>query len=186
MSASDDYLAEVTKASQDVDLSRVDALVDLLAETYQSDGAVFVIGNGGSASNAAHLAQDLSKGAIPYLEGTRFRVLSLVDNVAFMTAIANDIGYERVFELQLPQFAKSGDVLIAISGSGNSPNIIAAAEYAKANGIKLVGVTGFDGGKLKGMSDFSVHVPCNNMCMSEAVHSILFHMVADLLKDKLS
>ena len=186
MSASSDYLISVIRASESVDLASVDALVDLLADAYERGASVIVIGNGGSASNASHLAQDLSKGAVPDLEGKRFKVMSLADNVAFMTAIANDIGYERVFELQMRQFAKEGDVLIAISGSGNSPNIIHAGEYAKANGIKLVGITGFDGGKLKGMSDLSVHVPCDDMCKSEAVHSILFHMVADLLKEKLS
>lgn len=185
MEITQQYLEDVITASRSVDLKEVDKLVDVLEQAYRHGRDVFVIGNGGSASNASHFAQDLSKGSIPDMEGKRFRVTSFTDNVATITAISNDIGYERIFDLQLRQYAREGDVLVAISGSGNSKNIIKAAEYAKAHGLILVGVTGFDGGKLASMSDIKLHVPLNDMCKSEAVHSILLHMTSEILRMRL-
>lgn len=179
------YLDQVVSAARSVDLGQVEKLIGLLERAYRKGRSVFVIGNGGSAANALHFAQDLSKGAIPDIEGKRFRVLSLAENVSFITAISNDIGYDRVFELQLRQFAEKGDVLIAISGSGNSANIIRAVEYARGKGMLVAGFTGFDGGKLIGLSDVRVHVPVDQMCMAEAVHSIIMHMITDLLRDRL-
>lgn len=178
------YLNSVIKAAGKVDLKEIKKAVGLLEKAYRRDKRVFVIGNGGSASNATHFAQDLSKGSVPDLQGKRFRVMSLTDNIAFITAVANDMGYEHVFEVQLRQFAKPGDVLMGISGSGNSQNVINAVIYAKKLGMTVVGVTGFDGGKLIKMSDIRLHVPCHDMCKSEAVHGILFHMIADMLKER--
>jgi D-sedoheptulose 7-phosphate isomerase len=180
------YLADVAAAARAVDLAAVERLVKLLVACYRRGRTVFVIGNGGSAANASHFAQDLSKGTVPDLEGKRLRALSLADSMAFVTAIANDIGFERVFELQLRQFAAKGDVLVAISGSGNSPNVVRAAEYARQAGLKVVGVTGFDGGRLLGLADIRLHVPIAHMCKAEAVHAILLHMTADLLRDRLA
>jgi len=179
------YLRSVTSAAYRVDLSTVDKTVDLLMNTYRSERNVFVIGNGGSASNASHFAEDLSKQAIPEQCRKRFRVLSLVDNIAFITAIANDLSYERIFDVQLRQFASKGDVLVAISGSGNSPNIISGVKYARQFKMKVIGITGFDGGKLRKLSDVSVHVPCQDMCQSEAIHAIILHMIVDLLRARL-
>jgi D-sedoheptulose 7-phosphate isomerase len=186
MSIASEYLKSVVDAAYKVDRLAVDRVLDLLEKAYLTGKSVFVIGNGGSAANASHFAQDLSKGAVPDLDGKRFKVLSLVDNMPFVTAIANDVGYDRIFDIQLKQFARKGDVLIAISGSGNSPNIIRAAECARKMKMKVIGVTGFGGGKLIKMSDVKLHVPCNDMCKSEAVHGIFFHMIADLLKARLA
>ncbi|MDD4869459.1 MAG: SIS domain-containing protein [Kiritimatiellae bacterium] len=180
-----DYLRSVCEAAGRVDLVAVTKAIDLLEEAYHSGKGVFVIGNGGSASNASHFAQDISKGSIPDLSGKRFRVMSLTDNTPFITAIANDIGYERVFDIQLSQFAREGDILVAISGSGNSPNILKAVERARELKMNIISVTGFNGGKLIKMSDIQVHVPCNDMCKSEAVHGIIFHMITDILKARL-
>lgn len=185
MEVTQKYLEEVITASRSVDLKEVEKFVDILEQTYRHGRDVFVIGNGGSASNASHFAQDLSKGSIPDLEGKRFRVSSFTDNVATITAISNDIGYERIFDLQLRQYARPQDVLVAISGSGNSKNIIRAAEYAKGHGLSIVGVTGFDGGKLMQLSDIRLHVPLHDMCKAEAVHSILLHMASELLRERL-
>ena len=183
--AKEQYFEQVMQAARSGDPAAVDACMDCLEAAYREGRGVFVIGNGGSASNASHFAQDLSKGAMPDLEkGKRFRVLSLTDNVAFITALANDIGYERVFDLQLRQFAQHGDVLVAISGSGNSKNVLRAAEYAKQAGIAIIAFTGFSGGALLGMADIRVHVPLNDMCKAEAVHSILFHLIVDLLRER--
>lgn len=180
------YLETVAQAARRVDLKAVERLIDRLEVAYREGRAVYVIGNGGSAANASHFAEDLSMGAMPDLEGKRFRVLSLVDNVPFVTALANDKGYDRIFELQLRQFAQKGDVLIAISGSGNSPNILRAVEYARSQGLYVVGMTGFDGGRLRGLAHLSVHVPHPNMCQTEAVHAILLHLISELLRERLA
>ena len=184
MEITERYLKDVIAAAEAVDLHEVGRSIDLLARAYAEGQGVYVIGNGGSASNASHFAQDLAKGSVPDLRGQRFRVLSLADNIAYITAIANDMGYEDVFEIQLRQFASCGDVLVAISGSGKSPNIIRAVEYARRQSMTVIGVTGFDGGELRGLSDVQLHVPLDDMCQSEAVHSILLHMIADLLRSR--
>lgn len=180
------YLETVVRAARRVDVRSVERFIDLLESAYREGRAVYMIGNGGSAANASHFAEDLSMGAMPDLEGKRFRVLSLTDNTSFITALANDKGYDRVFELQLRQFGQKGDILVVISGSGNSPNVVRASEYAKSIGMTVVALTGFDGGKMKTLADLSVHVPHPHMCQSEAVHSIVQHIVADLLRERLS
>ena len=186
MTTPKEYIQQVMAATQAVDQKTMLASIDMLEEAYQNGRSVFLIGNGGSAANASHFAEDLCKGALTDDNPKRFRVLSLTDNTPFITAIGNDIGYANIFEFQLRQFAEPEDVLIAISGSGNSPNIIKAVDYAKANGVKVIGLTGFDGGKLKSLSDVSVHVPLDHMCQSEAVHSVVSHLIVDLLKERIS
>ncbi|HET6512746.1 MAG TPA: SIS domain-containing protein, partial [Candidatus Kapabacteria bacterium] len=161
-------------------------MVDLVVDAYDNDRTVFVIGNGGSASNASHLANDLVKGTLKTMDQTkRLKALALTDNLALMTAFANDEGYQTIFEQQLRTFAKPNDLVIAISGSGNSPNVIKAIEWANANGLHTVGVTGFGGGKLKELAKTSVHVPLNDMCTSESVHSVIFHYLALELQKRL-
>ena len=179
------YLDDVVTAARAVDLKTVLQLVDLLEAAYRTDCQVFVIGNGGSASAASHFAEDLCKGALHDNNPKRFRVLSLTDNTSFITAIGNDLGYDRVFEFQLRQFAKPQDILIAISGSGNSPNILRAVDWAQQNGLTVVGFTGFNGGKLRPKANLPIHVPIQHMCKTEAVHAILLHMATDLLKDRI-
>ncbi len=180
------YLDKVIAAARAVDLRQAQKAVDILVKAYRGNRSVFVIGNGGSAANASHFAQDLAKSAVPNLRGKRFKVLSLTDNIAFITAIANDIGYDRIFEIQLRQFAKRADVLVAISGSGNSQNIIAAVDYARKLRMTVIGLTGFRGGRLMKKADVKIHVPLNDMCKSEAVHSILLHMLVELVRDRLA
>lgn len=174
-----EYIEKIAAAARSVDRKHVLDLAALIEDAYATGRGVFVIGNGGSAANASHFAQDLTN-LVPHIEGKRLRVLSLTDNVAYITAVANDRGYDRVFEEQLRPHAKAGDILIAISGSGKSPNIVRCVTYAKSIGMTIVGFTGFDGGQLLGLADVKVHVPLNDMCMAEAVHSILMHLVRDL------
>jgi len=176
------YRDEVLNAVRSVDLNSVEAVVSRLESAYAENQLVCVIGNGGSAANASHFAEDLCKGTMLDSKAKRFRVISLTDNTSFITAIANDIGYENIFTFQLCQFARSGDLLVSISGSGNSPNVIEAVEYARANDIFTIGFTGFDGGKLRKLSDLNVHVPVLDMGQTEAVHSVLFHMITDMIK----
>lgn len=180
------YLEYFSTTLSRLDGDQVEKMVDLVIDAYDNDRTVFIIGNGGSASNASHLANDLVKGTLKSMDQTkRLRALALTDNLALMTAYANDEGYQTIFEQQLRTFAKPGDLVIAISGSGNSPNVIQAIEWANANNLHTIGVTGFGGGKLKEIAQTSVHVPLNDMCTSESVHSVIFHYMAIELQNRL-
>lgn len=162
-------------------------MVNCIYDLYLKKKTIYIIGNGGSAAKASHLAQDFSKGLILDQNiNHRVKAISLTDNVPYITALANDIGYEHIFSSQLRTFAEEGDCLLAISGSGNSRNIINAVEIAKKLKLKVIGVTGFDGGMLKKKCDVSVHVPINDMCMTESFHSIIFHYVVSYLRKKIS
>ncbi|HET6511468.1 MAG TPA: SIS domain-containing protein [Candidatus Kapabacteria bacterium] len=180
------YLEYFNNTLSSLDAQQVEEMVDLVVDAYDNDRTVFIIGNGGSASNASHLANDLVKGTLKSMDQPkRLKALALTDNLALMTAYANDEGYQTIFEQQLRTFAKPNDLVIAISGSGNSPNVIKAIEWANENGLHTVGVTGFGGGKLKQIAKTSVHVPLNDMCTSESVHSVIFHYMAIELQKRL-
>jgi D-sedoheptulose 7-phosphate isomerase len=182
-----DYKAYTQKAIDSVDINEVDALIESIYDAFDRDATVFVIGNGGSAASASHLAQDLAKGTCADLTSDRrIRALSLTDNVAFFSALGNDEGYDQVFVQQLRTFYRPGDLLIAISGSGNSPNVLRAIEFANANGMTTIGVTGFDGGKLRELASSCVHVPLNDMCTAESVHTVIFHYVILQLRERVS
>ncbi len=162
-------------------------LIETLFEAFEEERTIFLVGNGGSASAASHFGQDLAKGTLSSMQAKRrFRVIPLTDNIGFITALANDEGYESIFEQQLRNLARRGDVLIAISGSGNSPNVLRAVEYGRSIGMKSIGVTGFDGGKLRALADVSVHVPIEDMGMTEALHGVIFHLVMAQLRTKLA
>lgn len=180
------YLEYFNNTLSSLDTKQIEEMVELVVDAYDNDRTVFVIGNGGSASNASHLANDLVKGTLKSMDQTkRLKALALTDNLALMTAFANDEGYQTIFEQQLRTFAKPNDLVIAISGSGNSPNVVKAIEWANANGLHTVGVTGFGGGKLREIAKTSVHVPLNDMCTSESVHSVIFHYLAIELQKRL-
>ncbi len=179
------YLDDFSALLKKVDAKEVEALVDLLAEAYREERFVFVIGNGGSGANASHLCEDLGKGTLHDFEKQkRLKVLSLTDNTPYILAYGNDLGYDRIFVEQLKNFAQPGAVLIAISGSGNSPNVLKAVEYANSIGMKTVGITGYDGGKLRKMCRLGVHVPSHNMGAVESVHLVLFHYLLDTLYER--
>lgn len=181
-----DYARDVQQALAAVDHRQVAALIRVLLKAHAAGRLVFVAGNGGSASSASHLSQDLSKGTVdPGFAGRRFRAVSLVDNVSWMTALANDEGYDRVFEQQLRTLASRGDVLLAISGSGNSPNILNVVRAARWLGVETVGITGFDGGALASLADHVVLVPSDDMGVVESVHTVLFHFVTTTLQRSL-
>ena len=162
-------------------------LIETLFEAFEEERTIFLVGNGGSAAAASHFGQDLAKGTLSSMQAKRrFRVIPLTDNVGFITALANDEGYDSIFEQQLRNLARRGDVLVAISGSGNSPNVLRAVEYARSIGMKSIGVTGFDGGKLRQLADESVHVPIEDMGMTEALHGVVFHLAMAQLRTKLA
>jgi len=182
-----DYLKRVCEEIEALDLAAAKQLSDLIEACYDAGKFVFIIGNGGSGSNASHLCEDLAKCTLRDFETQkRLKVLSLTDNVAWIMAIANDINYEGIFAEQLKNLASPGDLLLAISGSGNSPNIIKAVDWSNKNGLTTFGITGFNGGKLKGMAQHNLHVAVDDMGMVESLHQVVFHWVIDDLYRRIS
>jgi D-sedoheptulose 7-phosphate isomerase len=174
-----------------IDPGQVQALADAVWSCYQQGRFVFVIGNGGSGSNASHFCEDLGKGTLRREDfdndkKKRLRVLSLTDNTPYILAWGNDEGFERVFVEQLKNLASPGDLLVAISGSGNSPNILRAVEWANRNGVTTFGCTGFAGGKLMAMAQHNLHVPLDDMGIVESIHLTAFHWVVDDLHKRIS
>jgi len=182
-----DYIVGLKACLDALSLEQIAALLEKLEAAYWNGKQVFIIGNGGSAATAAHMACDLSNNVV-HLDGDqpRFRVMSLADNVPLMTALANDRGYEFIFSEQLKNLCQPGDLLIAISGSGNSPNILAAIQTAKTIGATVVGILGFDGGKAKDLVDSYVHVQSDHYGFIEDVHMVLDHLVTAYFKTKMN
>ena len=162
----------------------IDAVTDVFWDAYQRDQVLFVFGNGGSAALASHSACDFGKGTV--VNGNRrFRVLSLTDNVPLMTAWANDQRYEDIFAEQLRTFVRSGDVVFAISGSGNSANVLNGLQVARDSGAQTVGLTGFKGGKMKVLCDQCVVIPSDNMQLIEDFHIAVTHSIFTTLKKRI-
>jgi len=174
------YFRTVQDLLNHIPFEAVDAVVDVLVAANHAGGTVFICGNGGSAATATHFGCDLAKR--PNVKGQpRFRVVALTDNNALMTALGNDIGYEAIFAEQLIPLVRANDVVIGISGSGNSPNVLNAMKAARDAGAISIGFCGYDGGKLKGLVDLPVHVPSFNMAMVEDVHLMLEHAICERL-----
>ena len=183
-----DYVENLKGVLDRLPWEAVEQVLQLLEEAYQRRSQVFVIGNGGSAATASHMMNDLCKGTVGHKGDApwpRFRVVALTDNVALMTAWANDTDYERIFSEPLKTLAQRGDLLVAISASGNSPNIIAAVEAAKQMGVRIVGLAGFGGGKLAKMADVAFVVASNEYGPVEDVHMIFDHIITGYLYEKL-
>lgn len=174
-----EYIALEIEVLKRLDAVQIDATLNLLEETRRRKGRIYICGNGGSAATASHFQNDFNKGVSEYID-IPFRFHCLNDNMATVMAIANDIGYEEVFRFQLRGNLETGDILVAISGSGNSKNVLNAVEYAKEQGVKVVGLTGFDGGRLKELSDVSLHVPVNSMQVTEDIHMIFDHLMMSM------
>ena len=173
-----DYLRQVLLR---IDTREIGRFIETLLDARARGATIFFIGNGGSAATASHFANDLAIGTNDYAKP--FRVISLTDNVAVISAIGNDFGYEDIFSRQLQVLGKRGDVLVAISASGNSPNLLKAFDYARTAGIKTVALTAFDGGKMKAVADEVVHVPTEpkEYGPAEDAHMVLDHLVANYL-----
>lgn len=179
------YMDNFVELLNQTNPAEVDRLVNIISDAYRTGATVFIIGNGGSGANASHLCEDLGKGTlVDFDTQRRLRVISLTDNSPYILAWGNDTSYDRVFVEQLKNLAGSGDVLIAISGSGNSPNVIKAVEYANNTGMRTYGVTGYDGGKLLDLAHDALWVRSHDMGMVEAVHGVVFHYLTDVLKQK--
>jgi D-sedoheptulose 7-phosphate isomerase len=178
-----DYTADIkaytvleTEVLGRLNANEINKFLNALDEARVRGATVYTMGNGGSAATASHFANDFNKGLSEHLTQP-FRFVCLSDNTATVTAIANDIGYDAIFEFQLRGRLAKGDVVIGISGSGNSPNVIRAAEFARSVGATVVGLTGFDGGGLRRLADISLHVPVMSMQIAEDVHMMFDHLV---------
>ena len=179
------YISHLQGVLERLTLADVKASIDAIMEGYYAEKQIFVIGNGGSASTASHIACDLGKGtSVP--GKNRFRVISLTDNVATMTAWSNDVSYEDVFIEQLKNLVNPGDVVIGISASGNSENVLRAMQYAAEIGCKTVGWSGFGGGKLAKICDVNVIVDSNRYGPVEDVHLILNHILHTWIREELT
>jgi D-sedoheptulose 7-phosphate isomerase len=175
------YLLYLQTVLQRIDAAEIGRFVETLLAARDRGATVFFIGNGGSAATASHFANDLSIGTNSYLKP--FRALSLTDNVPIVTAVGNDFGYEEIFVRQLRVLGKSGDVLVGISASGNSPNLLRAMEYAHSAGITTVAITAFDGGQMKRMASQGIHVPTGpkEYGPAEDAHMVLDHLIGAYL-----
>ena len=176
------YLKQILDS---INLFEIREFVDTLLDARKRDAMVFFIGNGGSAATSSHFANDIAFGTREYEKP--FRVMSLTDNVPVLTAVGNDDGYEEIFVKQLRVYGKTGDVIVAISASGNSQNLIRAFEYASLAKIKTVAITAFDGGELKIIADQGIHIPTGKKEYgpAEDIHLIIDHLVGAYLMRKI-
>ncbi|MGN0851529.1 MAG: SIS domain-containing protein [Candidatus Ornithospirochaeta sp.] len=171
-----EYLEMEKKTIESLNREELLSVVNAFLDVYEKEGTIYVFGNGGSASTASHMANDYNKGLNEFLD-KKFRFVCLNDNVATLMSIANDISYEEVFRMQLRGKLEEKDLVVGISGSGNSMNVINAISYAKEMGVKTVGLCGYEGGKLKALSDVVLHVKLNNMQIVEDIHLIFNHLL---------
>ena len=179
------YLNRLQLAIEGLPRERLEALGELLFRAYRNEKQVFVVGNGGSASTASHMAADLGKNTIG-ANMRRFRILSLNDNAAIVTALANDLGYENIFSEQLINLIRPGDLLVVVSASGNSPNVLKAIHYAREQCAEVVAILGFEGGAAAAIADLSVVVPSDDYGVIEDVHLIINHILVDYFKGRLA
>ena len=180
-----DYFQELSMAARNISSENFDLVVDTLLGAYKRGCSIFVMGNGGSASTASHFSCDINKGVSLGL-AKRFRMICLNDNIPTMLAYANDNAYEDIFVEQLKNFLEPGDVVIGISGSGNSGNVIKAIQYANGRDATTISFTGFDGGKLAKIARVSMVIPVNDMQKVEDIHLILTHILMQFLHKSLS
>ncbi len=178
----DDYLSRLKDEVERVDQAALKRWADLIVTAWEQEQTVYIIGNGGSGTSASHMAEDLGKSTLPEdalmdESRKRLKVLSLTDNAGWIMAVGNDLSYDQIFVQQLMNYGQKSDLLIAISGSGNSPNILNAVEWSQRHGLKTFGLSGYQGGQLKEMQDDGLHVELDDMGMVESIHLALFHWV---------
>jgi D-sedoheptulose 7-phosphate isomerase len=180
-----DYLTRLGNTIKNLDQNSIKQCSKILLKAYENGNNIFICGNGGSASTASHFACDINKGVSYGLE-KRFRIIPLTDNFATITAYSNDVGYEDIFVEQVKNFYQKGDVIIGISGSGNSKNVLKAIEFVNQNEGVSIGWTGYSGGKLKSISHYSINANVMDMQTSEDIHMILVHIIMKVLRKELT
>jgi len=180
------YSERLNDLLRNIDYKEIDKIIELFQEARQNGKTIYLMGNGGSAATCSHLSEDISLGA--FKPGKKpFKTICLADNTPYITALGNDIGYENVFLGQLRCLMEQGDIVLGISGSGNSPNLIKAIEYANQNGGISIGILGFDGGKMKKICKYNITVESEKglYALVEDIHMILAHMISTFLLLKL-
>ena len=175
-----DYINQEIEILRKLDQNAINEVMNVLEEARERGAKIYICGNGGSAATASHFVCDFNKG-VSQKKDKKYQFVCLNDNVPSIMAIANDHGYDQVFLMQIEEKIKPGDILFCISGSGNSKNIVVAAEYAKSKGAKIIGATGFDGGALYKLADYHLHVPIDDMQITEDVHLIFDHLIMRIL-----
>jgi len=176
------YLDRLNREVGRLNQADIQRWADLVYQAWENGRFVFIVGNGGSGTTASHMAEDLGKSTLRPADlqdetKRRLKVLSLTDNTGWLLAVGNDCGYDQVFVQQLMNYGSKGDLVIAISGSGNSPNILSAVDWANRHGLVTFGLTGYGGGKLKALQQHGLHVELDDMGMVESIHLCVFHWV---------
>jgi D-sedoheptulose 7-phosphate isomerase len=177
-----EYLDRLKAELDRLDQAELRRMADWIYEAWDRDQFVYIFGNGGSGTTATHMSEDLGKSSLRECDlkdetKKRLKVMSLTDNLGWILAVGNDCGYDQIFVQQLMNYGRAGDLAIAISGSGNSPNVLAAVDWANRHGLRTFGLTGFSGGKLRQMAQAGLHVPLDDMGMVESIHLSVFHWV---------
>ena len=170
------YLSLVKDTIDKLDRLQIEKTIEAFMRVYESENTIYIFGNGGSGATATHACGDLVKGA-SYGLAKRFRVMSLVDNLPALMAIANDVSYDDIFIEQLKNFLRPGDLVIGISGSGNSTNVVKAMTYAKEQGVQTIAFCGYTGGKIKSIADIAIHSIAKDMEVAEDIHMIVFNVI---------
>ncbi len=178
------YLTKLQETIEKLNKDEINKFINMLLEARDNEKQIFIMGNGGSASTASHFCCDFNKGS-SYGYDKRFKFICLNDNVPGMMAYANDVSYDDIFVESLKNFFYPGDYVIGISGSGNSKNVLKAIEYAKENGGVTIGLTGYDGGKLKQLCDHSVNMNVNDMQISEDLHMMMDHLSMKVITNRM-
>jgi D-sedoheptulose 7-phosphate isomerase len=183
------YVEASRRVCDSLPYDAISRMVEIIWEACRTGRQIFTMGNGGHGNTASHMINDIAKHTVSSDDKTlvvasanRFRTMCLNDSMSFVTGIANDMGFEHIFSEQLANWTAKGDVVIGISGSGNSPNVLAGFRAAKSRGATTIALTGFKGGKCTAEADLCVVVPCDKMVMVEDFHMMISHMVADELK----
>lgn len=183
------YVEMYKKVSSDLPFDKISVMVEMLWQACRSGKRIFTMGNGGHCNTASHMVNDIAKHTVSSDDKTqvvadvnRFKTMCLNDSMSFVTGIANDMGYEHIFAEQLANWVEPGDVVVGISGSGNSANVLSAFHVAKKKGARTIALAGFKGGKSAVEADLCIVVPCDKMVMVEDFHMMISHMVADELK----
>lgn len=176
------YLGKLHEELDKIDRAALERWADLIFRAWEQDRFVFIFGNGGSGTTASHMAEDLGKSTLRPEDlrdesRKRLKVLSLTDNAGWLMAVGNDLAYDQIFVQQLMNYGRAGDLVIAISGSGNSPNVLHAVDWANRHGLITFGLTGYSGGKLRAAQQDGLHVALDDMGMVESIHLCLFHWV---------
>ena len=183
---SKEYLKQLKEKIEDLDNKKLNTIIQVILHAYKNDKQIFIFGNGGSASTSSHFANDLAKGTVKDFNDKnekRFKVISLSDNIPLLTAYANDLSYNDIFSEQLANFVNEGDVVIGISASGNSMNVIKGIQLAKQKKAVTVGLCGFSGGELKEEVDYYIHVKSNHYGIVEDMHHVVMHIVSYHIKE---